>query len=414
MKRRLMLAVAAAATLTSLAVHAQQSGWPTRPVRLIVPWAAGGSTDTIARTLALKLSERWGQQVIVENKPGANSIIGASEAARAAPDGYTLFVPISATMTANQFMYSKLPYEPLRDFTPIAIVASIPFWIIMAGTSAPGKTLSEFIDLARKNPGTVTFASAAPAQIQVETWMRDWGVKFSYIPYKSAVDVTKALMGQEVHLGVDAISNNLQHIKAGKINALAVNTASRMPMLPDVPTMAELKIKHTEPQIWHAIVAPAGLPVELQNKINADIQTVLALPDVNTKLVNELRPGGRARLRPAGVLQEGSGGDRGDGPADQGAWPQGRVARAFRAAKPAARTRAGGVGHPFTSRATHERLSALDQWRLRRSGGRRVARHRRSLPRRALGTDRPRQRSRTSTAPWPPRARRCTKARGAG
>lgn len=287
MKRRRILAAAAAIPFISFAANAQQAAWPTRPVRLIVPWAAGGSTDVIARTIAQKLTERWGQQVTVDNKPGANSIIGAVEAARAAPDGYTLFMPISATLTSHQFQYSKLPYDPQRDFTPISIVAGIPL-IVMASANAPGKTLPDLIEFARKNPDTVTFASAAPAQIQVEQWMRDWGVKFRYVAYKSAIDVTKALLSGEIHMGVDAISNNLSHIKAGKIRGMAVNTANRMPMVADVQTMTELRLKHTEPQIWHAIVGPAGLPAQLQAKINGDIQAVLAMQDVNEKLVKEL------------------------------------------------------------------------------------------------------------------------------
>lgn len=287
MKRRsLLLALAAATTVTSVAVNAQETAWPARPVRWIVPWGAGGSTDVIARTVAEKLTQRWGQQVIVDNKAGGSSIVGATEAARAKPDGYTLFMPHSQTLTVNPFLYSKLPYDPLRDFTPISIIAAYPL-IVMASDSAPGKTLPELIELAKKNPDTVTFGSAAGAQIQTEQWMRDWGVKFRYIGYKSGIDITRALLSGEVHLAVDAIANNLPHLKAGKIKGMAVNTAKRMPAVADVPTMDELKLKHTEPQIWTGIAGPAGLPTQVQRKIYADIQAVLAMPDVNDKLVKE-------------------------------------------------------------------------------------------------------------------------------
>jgi tripartite-type tricarboxylate transporter receptor subunit TctC len=287
MKRRDLFAAAAATAIPSLAVRAQSSPWPTRPVRWIVPWGAGGSTDVIARTIAQKLTERWGQQVNVDNKPGGNSIVGAVEAMRAAPDGYTLFMPHSATLTVNPFMYAKLPYDPLRDFTPIALLATYPL-VVMASDSAPAKTLLELIELARKNPGMVSFGSAAGAQIQTEQWMRDWGVKFNYVIYKSGIDITKALLSGEVHLAVDAISNNLPHIKAGKIKGLAVNSPKRMAALSDVPSMDELKLKHTEPQIWTGLAGPAGLPAQLQSKINADVQAVLAMPDVQERLVKEL------------------------------------------------------------------------------------------------------------------------------
>ena len=287
MKRRHFLAAAAVTALTSLTVNAQQSAWPTKPVRLIIPWGAGGSTDLIGRTIAQKLTERWGQQVVVDNKVGGNSIVGAVEGMRAAPDGYTLFMAHSQTMSVNPFLYSKLAYDPFKDFTPIAVVAAYPL-VIMASDAAPGKTLLELIEKARKDPESVTFGSAAGAQIQTEQWMRDWGVKFRYIPYKSGIDITKALLAGEIHLGVDAISNNLAHMKAGKIKGLAVNTAKRMSVLAEVPSMDELKLKHTEPQIWTGFVGPAGLPSHLQSRIYADLQAVLAMPDVNEKLVKDL------------------------------------------------------------------------------------------------------------------------------
>ena len=293
MNRREMLAATAGVLFPSLLAHAQQSPWPARPVRLIVPWAPGGAADVIARTFAAKLTEHWGQQVVIENKPGGNTIVGAVEALRAAPDGYTLFMPIAATLTTNPFMYSRLQYEPLRDFTFITVIARVPL-IVMASSVAPAKTLPEIIQLAKRSPDSVTIGSAVGSQLQAEQWMRDWGVKFRYVAYKSGADITKALLGGEVHLGLDAIPNNLPHIRAGKITGLAVNTEQRMPIVPDVPTMDELKLKHTEPQVWHGIVAPAGLPAELQRKINADLQAVIGSPDVNDRLKDlglDLRPG---------------------------------------------------------------------------------------------------------------------------
>ena len=287
MNRRHILLAAAGASFAGPSVFAQQAPWPARPVRWIVPWGAGGAADLTARAIAQKLAERWGQQVIVDNKPGGGTIVAAVEASRAAPDGYTLFMPIAQTMTSNQFLYSKLPYDPMRDFTPICMLAGLPL-ILLAGERAPATTLPEIIELARKKPDTLTVGSAGGSQIQVEQWMRDWGVKFRFVPYKSGIDVTKALLGGEIQYALDAIPGNLAHIRAGKMKGVALNTSKRMSMVPDVPTLDELRIKHTEPQIWHALVAPPRLPSALQSRIYTDVQAVLAMPDVIDKLSKDL------------------------------------------------------------------------------------------------------------------------------
>jgi tripartite-type tricarboxylate transporter receptor subunit TctC len=287
MRRREILVSAAATALAGPTAWAQDKPWPSRPVRWIVPWGAGGAADALARTVAQKLGERWGQQVIVDNKPGGTTIIAATEAMRAAPDGYTLFMPIAATMTSNQFMYSKLPYDPLRDFTPIAIIAGLPL-IVLTKDGAPATTLPELIELAKKKPDTIPFASATGSQLHCEQWMRDWGVKFRYIPYKSGVEVTKALLGGEVEYALDAIPSNLGHLREGKLKGLAVNTDKRVATVPGVPTMEELHIKHTEPKIWHGVVGPAGLPTSLQSRINADLQAVLSMPEINERLSKEM------------------------------------------------------------------------------------------------------------------------------
>ncbi len=293
MKRRTLLAAAAtapAASLISLVpapALAQQAPWPTKPVRWLVPWGAGGAADVIARTVTQKLSERWGQTVVVENKPGGNTIIAASEVVRAAPDGHTLFMALSTTLTSNVFLHSKLPYDPVRDFTPITQIAGLPL-ILLGAESAPAKTLPELIEAARRSPDALTLGTAAGSQLQAEQWVRDWGVKIRIIIYKSGADVTKALLSNEIYTGLDAIPANLVHIRAGKMVGMAVNTTRRMPMVPNVPTLEELRIKNTAPGIWHALVAPAGLAPALQARIYADLQAVLAMPDIREKLVDQL------------------------------------------------------------------------------------------------------------------------------
>jgi tripartite-type tricarboxylate transporter receptor subunit TctC len=258
--------------------------WPTRRVRWIVPAGPGGASDVIARTLAQKLGERSGQAITIDNRPGGNTVIAALEGAHAVPDGYTLFQPINATLTVNQFTLSKLPYDPMRDFTPVAMLATVPL-LVLASSSFQGRTLEDLIAEARKAPDTITFGAGTTAQLQLEEWMRDWNVKFRYVPYKSAPDITTALLSGEVQVAVDGIPNNLAHIQAGKMRALAVNTAKRVPSLPDVRTMAELGVKHTEPPIWHGLVAPAGLSPELARTISGEIQALLAMDDVREKLL---------------------------------------------------------------------------------------------------------------------------------
>ena len=284
MRSRIRVLLALAIGATALSATAQQAPWPTRPVRWVVPWAPGGAADVTARTVAQKLSERWGQPVTIDNKPGGNTVIAAQEVARAAPDGYTLFQPIAQTLTVNQFLYSKLPYDPVRDFTPITILAHVPL-LLMGSERLQARTLPELIELAKKNPNTITIAGSSGNQLQLEQWMRDWDVKFRYVPYKSGVDIMKAVLSSETDLGVDAIPNNLPHVKSGKMKGLAITAPKRLASMPEVPTMDELKIKHTEPPIWHALVGPAGLPPAIQNKIAADVRAVLAMPDVSEKLL---------------------------------------------------------------------------------------------------------------------------------
>lgn len=283
-RRRRVLAATTAFGVGAFTLSAGAQGtWPNRPVRWIVPWAPGGAADVTARTIAQKLTEKWGQQVNIDNRPGGNTVIGAVEAMRAPPDGYTLFQPLSSTLTVNPFAYSKLPYDPLKDFTHIGLMAGVPL-VIMGSEALPAKTLPEVLALAKSRPDFVTVGAAVGSQLAVEQWMRDWGVKLRYVAYKSGADITKALLAGEVHLGVDGIPNNLPHIKAGKIKGLAVNTAKRVGSLEEAPTLDELGIKHSEPTVWHGLLAPAGLPPQLLRKIEADMKAVMALPDVQEKL----------------------------------------------------------------------------------------------------------------------------------
>ncbi|MES3002240.1 MAG: tripartite tricarboxylate transporter substrate binding protein [Pseudomonadota bacterium] len=282
---RILLAALAVGALLPTA-QAQQGNWPTRPVRWIVPFAAGGTADATARGIAQKLTERWGQQVTVDNKPGANTIIAAVEAARAAPDGYTLFQPINSTLTVNQFAVSKLPYDGLRDFTPIAVIASVPL-IFVANDTLQAKTMPELVALAKKTPDVITMGGGVVGvQLAAEKFKRDAGVKIQYVAYKSGADVTKGLLSGEIQSGLDGVPAYPALFKGGKLRPLATNSSKRLSSLPDVPTLGELGFKNSEAPMWHGVMAPAGLSADIQKKIAADLQAVLAMPDVREKMLS--------------------------------------------------------------------------------------------------------------------------------
>jgi len=268
-----------------LSATAQTATWPNRPVRLIVSYAAGGSADGLGRYVAQKLSERWGQNVIVDNKPGGNTIISALEAVRAAPDGYTLYQVINSTLTMNPFVSSKLPYDPVRDFTTIARMATVPM-IWAATEKLPVKTMQEFVVYAKAHPNEVTVGSAAVvSQAAVEQFARDWGLKFRLVPYKSGVEITRALLAGEIDAGFDGPTVYPQHIKTGKVRGLATTGSKPLEMFGGaVPAMAETGLQKTELPVWYAMIAPAKLLDPIRNKIAADLKEIMALPDVRAKL----------------------------------------------------------------------------------------------------------------------------------
>lgn len=275
--------VAALAGLCLLPATAQQN-WPTRTVRWVVPFAAGGTADATARHIAQKLSERWGQAVMVDNKPGAHTAIAAAEVARAAPDGYTLFQPINSTLTVNPYAFAKLPYDPQRDFTPIGVIASVPL-IFVANDTLPARTMPELIALAKKTPDAVTMGGGVVGvQLAAERFLRDAGIQARYVPYKSGADVTKGLLSGEIQSGLDGVPAYPALFKSGKLRPLATNSPHRIASLPEVPTLAELGLKNSDSPMWHGLMAPAGLAPEIQRKISADLKEVLAMPDLRERM----------------------------------------------------------------------------------------------------------------------------------
>jgi tripartite-type tricarboxylate transporter receptor subunit TctC len=264
---------------------AQTPTWPTRTVRWIVSFGAGGSSDGLSRHVAQKLAERWGQQVVVDNKPGGNTIISAVEAKSAAPDGHTLFLAVNSTLTMNPFVASRLPYDPQRDFTPISLLTTVPM-IWAANDKLPAKTMHEFVSYAKAHPDEVTVGSASiVAQAAVEGFARDWGLKLRLVPYKSGVDITKGLLSGEIQVGFDGAAVYPPHLKAGKLRGLATTGPKRLDMFEGkVPTVVELGLQKTVVPVWFGLFAPQGLSQAIRNKIAADVKEVMALPETHARM----------------------------------------------------------------------------------------------------------------------------------
>jgi tripartite-type tricarboxylate transporter receptor subunit TctC len=277
-------AVTAALMSLTLPVRAQ-STFPAGPVRLIVPFPAGGPSDVLARVCAQKLSERWQQQVNVDNKPGGSTVIGAVEAARAPADGLTLFMPIDSTLTMNSSLFSKLPYHPTRDFHHVSLLATQSL-VVLANDRVAAKTLPELIALAKAQPGAINYGSGTiSTQLAGEMLNRAAGIKLAYVPYKGSSDVVKAMLSGEIQTSVDGIAPNVPHIKSGRFRALATTGLQRSAALPDVPTLHELGLRDFEVRVWLGLSVPAGTPMAVQRRIQADAQAVMALADVREKLL---------------------------------------------------------------------------------------------------------------------------------
>lgn len=268
-------------------IAAAQTAYPSRPVRLVVPSAAGGGTDTVARVIAQKLSELLGQQFIVDNRPGAGQMIGTESVAKSPPDGYTLLMAAS-TLAINPIMYKKVPYDAVRDFAPVTQVASLPA-VLVVHPSLPVKTVSELIALAKRRPGQIDFASAGIGtlpQISVELLKSMAGIDLVHIPYRSTAPGMIALLSGQVSVMVPNLFTSLPHIRAGKLRALGVTTAKRVDALPEVPAIAE-SVPGYEFSQWYGVLAPAGTPREIVTRLHVEIARTVRLPDLRARLAHD-------------------------------------------------------------------------------------------------------------------------------
>jgi tripartite-type tricarboxylate transporter receptor subunit TctC len=262
-----------------------QPAYPSKPVRLVVPFPAGGTTDLLARAAAQKLSEAWGQQVIVDNRPGAAGNIGAELVAKAPPDGYTLLMGTVGTHAINTSLYAKMPYDHVKDFTPVILVAGVPN-VLVVNPGVPVNSVAELIAYAKANPGKLNFASSGSGtsiHLSGELFKTMTGVQMTHVPYKGSAPALTDLIGGQVQLMFDNLPSSLAFIKAGKLRALAVTGTTRAAALPETPTVADT-VPGFEASSWFGILAPAGTRRDIVLKINGEVAKWLASPDAKEKL----------------------------------------------------------------------------------------------------------------------------------
>ena len=281
------LMIAIVATLIVSDAAAQQ--YPSKPIRLIVPFTPGGTTDILARVVGQKLGEAVGVQVVIDNRPGAAGNIGAEVAAKSAPDGYTLLMGHIGTLAVNPWLYAKLPYDPIRDFAPITLVAMVPSMLVV-NPKVPAKSVKELIALAKSRPGQLNYGSTGAGgtpYLAVEYFKLMAGLNIVEIPYKGAAPLTTELMAGDISLTITGIPALLPHVKSGRLRALAVSSAKRSAAVPDLPTIAEAGLPGYEATSWYGVLAPAGTPREIIAKLNAGIVKGMKQPDAADLLTAE-------------------------------------------------------------------------------------------------------------------------------
>lgn len=272
-------------TCAATGISAAQE-YPAKPIRIIVQFTPGTSTDILARIVAQKMSEHWGQQVIVDNRPGAGAVIGTEMGAKATPDGYTLTMAVSSAFGINPTLYSKLPYDAIKDFAPISTLGLTPQTLV-ANPSAAFRTVKEFVAAANDKPAQINYASlgsGSTSHLTMEMFRSTAGIKVNHVPFKGSADAHTQLMGGQIPVMFDAIPATQPHVKSGKLRGLGIATLKRSPFLPDLPTIAESGYPGFEAVGWIGIAAPAKTPTAVLDKLNAEMVKILNLPDVKERL----------------------------------------------------------------------------------------------------------------------------------
>ena len=286
--RFLSCLMAGAAVLALPLAHAQAQSYPDRPIKLVVPFAPGGATDILGRLLATSLGERLGQPVVVENRPGAGTVVAGALVAKAPPDGYTLLLGASTTLTLNPVIRNPLPYDPLRSFTPLGLVADMGL-VLVAHNETPARTLPELVALAKTDPDKLSYGSfgtGSSVHFGGEMLKTAMGMRMVHVPFNGSSPSLTALMGGQVQVAVDTVVATTPLIKAGKIRPIAALGPQRLPLLPQVPTVAESGYPGFAMDTWFAFLAPAGLPAPIQKKLEKALADTMAEPAMKKKLVD--------------------------------------------------------------------------------------------------------------------------------
>jgi tripartite-type tricarboxylate transporter receptor subunit TctC len=279
--------VTVATLALAAAAHAAAQAWPSKPIRLVVPFPPGGAVDFYARVVQQPLSEALGQAVVIENKAGASGMVGAEAVAKAPPDGYTLLLGNIASLAINVGIYPKMPYDPLKDFTPIVRTVDVNY-VLVVHPSVPAKSVPELIAYAKANPGKLSYGSAGSGSLPhlgTELFKAQTGTDMVHVPYKGGGPMVTDLLGGSVHLVIADQANLMPHVQSGKLRALAVATPKRSPNAPDLPTIAETGLAGYDATAWQGLVGPAGMPPDVVRRLNEAFNKVMAIPAVREKLV---------------------------------------------------------------------------------------------------------------------------------
>jgi tripartite-type tricarboxylate transporter receptor subunit TctC len=277
------------ALFACIALGASAQGYPNRPIRLVVPFPAAGTTDILARAVAQKLTEALGQAVVVDNRPGAAGNIGSDLVAKSAPDGYTLLMGTVGTHAINPSLYSNMPYDHVKDFVPVVLVAGVPN-VLVVNPELPVNSVADLIKLAKAKPGTINFASSGSGtsiHLSGELFKTMAGVDMMHVPYKGSSPALTDLIGGQVQIMFDNLPSSLAQIKAGKLRAVAVTSLKRAPALPDVPTISESGLPGFEASSWFGVLAPAGTPAPIVARINGEVNKWLQSADARERLLGQ-------------------------------------------------------------------------------------------------------------------------------
>ena len=280
-------AMAVAAAMCSAAMaQAQTSNYPTKTITLVLPFAAGSGTDSTTRIISQYLGQALGVPIVIDNKPGANGSIAATYVARAAPDGYTLFVTTNTSHSANPFLLKNMTYDPVKDFTPIARTGDLPFMLVV-NPDMKAQSVAELVALARANPGKLTYASgSSSAIVSGATFAHNAGIEMLHVPYKSSPPALNDVIGGRIDMMFTDVPSGLPHVNGKTLRALAVTTAKRSPLVPELPTMQEAGVPDFDITSWQAYFGPAGLPRDVVIRLNAELRKIVETPEIKAKLAN--------------------------------------------------------------------------------------------------------------------------------